>query len=638
MLGSSIFLLVAAPLLAITALAIWLTERGSVFYRQTRVGLLGRHFQLLKFRSMRVNNLPFDDVTEIREGNALVTPVGRWIRRFKVDELPQLVNVLRGDMSLVGPRPALPVHVEKYDSFQRQRLKIRPGMTGWAQVNGGIEVTWPERIMLDVWYVERRSFWLDVRILWQTLGVVLFGERRNPAALWEAIAHAHEARRDAEFAMSPPALTSTQTGSSEAVIAGSRPHGGTQHQIPEGAANTQTPDGRRTGCRVAHLTSAHSTYDVRIFHKECKSLVMAGYDVTLIAPGANGDVGRNGVKVRAVPPPRSRLMRMTRTVWLVYQAARREDADIYHFHDPELLPVGALLKKHGKRVIYDVHEDFASDVITDHRIPMLLRGPLSMAVGACERMFTADFDRVIAVTPTIASKFPAGKTRLVRNFPWSQEFRASGSVPYENREAIAVYAGVLSDLQGLREMRQAVELAAKEIPIRLIVAGGANSGAKVEFQRDAESRLVEYTGRLSRSQVAELLARAKVGLFLLHPLPCKVNGLPTKLFEYMAAGLPVVASDFPYWRKLIEGAECGLCVNPLNPASAAEALVWLLRHPAQAAQMGQNGRRAIAENYNWERESEGLITTYAELQSAASSGLGAGQFDGCEAARTPEGF
>jgi lipopolysaccharide/colanic/teichoic acid biosynthesis glycosyltransferase/glycosyltransferase involved in cell wall biosynthesis len=599
---------VAAPLLAITALAVWLIDRNSVLYRQTRVGHFGRHFQLLKFRSMRVNNLPLDDVTEIREGHALVTPVGRWIRRFKVDELPQLVNVLRGDMSLVGPRPALPEHVEKYDSFQRRRLKIRPGMTGWAQVNGGIEVTWPERIMLDVWYVERRSFWLDVRILWQTLGVVLFGERRNPAALWEAIAFANETRRNAESALKP-ALAGTQAGRSVAVRAGSRSHAGTQQRMSEGAADARIPNGRR----VVHLSSAHSSNDVRIFHKECKSLVMAGYDVTLIAPGANGEVSCEGVKVQALPQPRNRLERMTRTVWLVYQAARRENADIYHFHDPELLLVGALLKKQGKRVIYDVHEDFASDVSNKRWIPALLRGPLSMAVGASERTFTADFDRVIAVTPTIASKFPAGKTRLVRNFPWSQEFRASGSVPYEKREAIAVYVGGLSDVQGLREMRQAVELAAKEIPIRLVVAGWLNHGVKAGFQRDGESRLVEYMGRLGRSEVAELLARAKVGLFLLHPLPCKVNGLPSKLFEYMAAGLPVVASDFPYWRKLIERAECGLFVNPLSPAAAAEALVWLFRHPAEAAQMGQNGRRAVAENYNWERESECLIATYAEL-------------------------
>ncbi len=202
--SSGILLLLAAPLFPVTALAIWSIDRGPVFYRQTRAGLLGRPFELLKFRSMRVNDLPLDDVTEIREGHALVTPVGKWIRRFKVDELPQLVNVLRGDMALIGPRPAVPEQVEKYTAFQRRRLNIAPGMTGWAQVNGGIELRWPERIMLDVWYADHRSIWLDTRILWRTVAVILFGDERNPQALQEAVAHA-----SAEERRSCPAASST---------------------------------------------------------------------------------------------------------------------------------------------------------------------------------------------------------------------------------------------------------------------------------------------------------------------------------------------------------------------------------------------------------------------------------------------
>jgi len=190
MFGSGLLLLLTAPLFLITALAIWLDDRGDIFYRQTRLGLGGRPFRLWKFRSMRINNLPIDDVTEIREGHPLVTPVGRWIRRYKVDELPQLLNVLRGDMSLIGPRPAMPEHEQKYTAFEYRRLSIRPGMTGWAQVNGGMELSWPERIVLDVWYIDHRSLWLDIAILWQTLAVVIFGEEPDRAALEEALAYA----------------------------------------------------------------------------------------------------------------------------------------------------------------------------------------------------------------------------------------------------------------------------------------------------------------------------------------------------------------------------------------------------------------------------------------------------------------
>jgi lipopolysaccharide/colanic/teichoic acid biosynthesis glycosyltransferase len=130
----------------------------------------------------------------------MVTPVGRWIRRFKIDELPQLLRVLRGDMTLIGPRPTVLEQVEEYTAFQRRRLHIPPGMTGWAQVNGGIEISWPERIMLDVWYVEHRSFWLDMKILWRTTAVVLFGEMPNPKSLEEAIAYARQQVGEAEVA------------------------------------------------------------------------------------------------------------------------------------------------------------------------------------------------------------------------------------------------------------------------------------------------------------------------------------------------------------------------------------------------------------------------------------------------------
>lgn len=190
---SGALLLLCAPSLLCIALAIWLTGGGPVLFRQRRAGLHNQTFQLLKFRSMRVNDLTVDDATgatEIREEHPLVTPVGRWIRRFKMDELPQLLNVLHGDMSLIGPRPTVPEQTEKYTAFEFQRLDILPGMTGWAQVNGGIELSWPERIILDVWYVHHRSLWLDFRILWRTIAVIVIGEKLNSGALAEAIAYA----------------------------------------------------------------------------------------------------------------------------------------------------------------------------------------------------------------------------------------------------------------------------------------------------------------------------------------------------------------------------------------------------------------------------------------------------------------
>lgn len=190
--GSTVLILLTSPLFLITALAIWATDPGPILYRQTRAGLYGVPFQLMKFRSMRVNSRPLDSPEEIGPNHPLVFPVGRLIRRLKVDELPQLINVLLGDMSLIGPRPTVLEQVQKYTSFQRRRLNVLPGMTGWTQVSGGTELTWPERIIMEVWYVEHRSIFLDMKILFRTTSVILHGYRLNRRALQEAMQFAEQ--------------------------------------------------------------------------------------------------------------------------------------------------------------------------------------------------------------------------------------------------------------------------------------------------------------------------------------------------------------------------------------------------------------------------------------------------------------
>src|SRR5262245_49948488 len=354
-------------------------------------------------------------------------------------------------------------------------------------------------------------------------------------------------------------------------------------------------------CRVVHLTSVHRPFDTRIFHKECKSLAMAGYDVTLIAPNAGGDSVQDGIKLRAVAPPRNRRERITTTISEVYRAAVRENADIYHFHDPELMPVGGLLKLRGKRVLYDVHEDYAGTMRGKMWMPPVFQNAAALALSVSETAFSRAYDGVIAATPTIASKFRMRKTQLVQNFPWKDELRCPHALAYAVRESIAVYVGALADLRGLREMTRAIELAASETPVRLITAGTVIPGAAADL-KDKNGRLVEHLGLLNRPQVAQLLARAKIGMVLLHPIANYINAQPVKLFEYMSAGLPIIASDFPLWRRIIDSARCGLLVDPLDPGAIARALVWLLRHPAEAAEMGRNGERAVAEKYNWEGE------------------------------------
>jgi len=182
-------LLVLSPLMLLTALLIVLEDGRPIFYRQKRVGKDAEEVFISKFRSMKVNDVPVMTLGQVTGDHPMVTRVGRFIRRFKIDELPQLFDVLRGKLSLVGPRPTIIEQVSKYDDFQRQRLKVRPGVTGWAQMNGSVNLPWAERIALDVWYVDHWSLWLDLNILLRTVGVVLFGERPNPKALKQALYH-----------------------------------------------------------------------------------------------------------------------------------------------------------------------------------------------------------------------------------------------------------------------------------------------------------------------------------------------------------------------------------------------------------------------------------------------------------------
>jgi len=180
-------LFLSLPITFATAVAIYSEDRGPIFFKQKRAGLKGKEFTLIKFRSMKVNNLPPEEVGQVREEHPLVTRVGRIIRRYHIDEVPQMINVLKGDMSLVGPRATLPSQVKSYDNFQKRRLNMKPGITGWAQVNGNTLLDWSDRIRLDVWYIENWSLKLDLYIIIKTLSTIFFGERINEKALREAI-------------------------------------------------------------------------------------------------------------------------------------------------------------------------------------------------------------------------------------------------------------------------------------------------------------------------------------------------------------------------------------------------------------------------------------------------------------------
>ena len=365
--------------------------------------------------------------------------------------------------------------------------------------------------------------------------------------------------------------------------------------------------------KTIHLTSVHPPFDTRIFYKECRTLAQAGYEVVLVVPHDKNDVV-DGVRIRAVPKPKNRQERMTKTVWQIYKAAVAENANIYHFHDPELIPIGIMLKLRGKKAIYDVHEDVPKQILTKYWIPSFLRRTASASSSLFEKIGSKFFDGIVAATPTIADKFPLDKTAAVQNFPMLNELVTPDATPYPNRPNNIVYVGGITALRGIREMVQAVELLPETLNARLCLAG-AFSPAELYDEICAMPGWgrVEFLGWQSREQVAALLGRVRAGLVLFHPAPNHCDAQPNKLFEYMSAGVPVIASDFPLWRKIVERAGCGLVADPLDPHAIASAIEWLLTHPDEAEAMGKRGQEAVRKLYNWEHEAKALINFYERL-------------------------
>ncbi len=356
--------------------------------------------------------------------------------------------------------------------------------------------------------------------------------------------------------------------------------------------------------------------DTRIYSKQCKALAEAGCEVVLIAADAeNGD--SEGVSIRGVPKPRNRLNRITITVWKTFREALRQRADIYHFHDPELLLAGLLLKMLGKRVIYDVHEDLPRQMLTKYWIPAWSRRLLSCIVERLENFAARWMDGVVAVTPTIARRFNPRKTVIVCNYPRLEDFASSEVSSYSDRPANVAYVGGISRERGSVEMIQAMSFLPKEKNVRLKL-GGSVDPPKLENELKSLSGFenTDLLGFLSQRSVSRLLAEVRVGLVVLHPTHNYVDAFPVKLFEYMAAGLPVVASDFPLWKEIVGSSSCGLLVDPMDPRAIADAIQWLLTHPEEAEKMGEQGRKAAFTRYNWESEERKLFDFYCKILGA----------------------
>lgn len=362
--------------------------------------------------------------------------------------------------------------------------------------------------------------------------------------------------------------------------------------------------------KIVHLSSAHNDRDVRIFLKECRSLArhFPSAEVHLILAGVEERI-EDGVHIHSVPKRTGNILtRMWRTVNFVRQKALEIQGDIYHLHDPELLRIAFRLKRGGKKVIYDAHEDLPRQISGKSYLPV--KGLIAFLTEIIEDFVSARLSGVLAATPFIAERFKKTNPNTIdiNNFPLESEIEYI-SESSEEKENTVCFIGGISPIRGTKELVDAMAFT----DCRLVLAGEIPEDFKIPLEGSTGWKNVQALGFISRNKALEIKQKSIAGMVTFLPYPNHVNAQPNKIFEYMAAGLPVIGSDFPMWRDLLEKNHCGICVDPTNPLAIAEAINYLKTHPSEAIEMGQNGRRLVLETYNWKAEERKLFDFYHAL-------------------------
>ena len=361
--------------------------------------------------------------------------------------------------------------------------------------------------------------------------------------------------------------------------------------------------------RICHVTSVHPVTDTRIFWKECVSLSKL-YEVCLIAANTT-DKNIHGIPIFNVDLPKGRFRRQ-KCLGKVLDKMIEVDADIYHFHDPELMRIGLKIKKRGKKIIFDSHEDIPNQILDKQYIPKIFRKPISFFYSLYEENKLKHYDALITVTPSIVDRLKKinPQTYMVTNYPVLTEYKNKRS--YWGGDKVCFAGGVCAQY-----MHENIIRALEKTNAHYILAGIVYPGYLEPIKKLKCWNRVDYRGILRHDEVYKIFDESVAGIVLIDYTPNVGYHQGTlgvlKMFEYMMAGIPVIATDFVLWKEIVEGYDCGICVNPHNINAISDAINFFVNNPEIAKEKGRNGRKAVEQLYNWSSQEKILFEIYQKL-------------------------
>ncbi|MAZ36468.1 MAG: hypothetical protein CL842_03335 [Crocinitomicaceae bacterium] len=365
--------------------------------------------------------------------------------------------------------------------------------------------------------------------------------------------------------------------------------------------------------KVVHISTVHPTFDGRIFHKECVSLARAGYDVHLIVQH-DKDETVNGVQIHHLPAFSGRVNRIIDGNKLAYQKAIELDGDVYHFHDPELMPVGLKLKKRGYKVIFDMHELVGLMIRSKEWIPKPLRWLMEKTYAQFELRAFKNFDKIIVVTEKMVSDYTdivyskyKSKVEIVRNYSLVGNIKDTSPKQIDkDGKTVFIYVGGLTRERGILQLVKSIQKFEKG-KLWLLGKWESSDFEKECFAADESNRMT-YFGLLPMPEVYQYIQASDVGLTVLNPTVNHLASLPVKAFEYMAATKPQIMSNFPFWVRSFDG--CAIFIEPDNGKQLEDAFEQMIENPELRESIGNKSFQMVTEQFSWEAESKKLISIY----------------------------